>query len=900
MVGTSVKPRPIRTTLTFEEPDSNDTDKVLDDQKVVWLQRKRSWFVCSLILIYSISLSWCYSSLVPVPEVNDSESSRFMESSALAITKALSDGIGHRYVSTLKEDESAGFLERTLERLQGLENMRKDVSVEVVREQVVGANGLQEAFGFEIANVYNNLTNVLLVIRPMNDTRKPSLLINAHYDSTLGSPGASDCASCVGVGYEVARTILSNASIPIECPLIFLFNGGEETLMQASHGFMKTSEYAKNVGAFINIESTGPWGPDVLFQHTDDWTLRAYARVVPFPRGNSVAQDFFEMGVIPADTDYRMLKRREEESVPGIDIAFLFDGLAYHTKEDTVGRIRPGTLQSMGENVLAAVVEFSKVLGIPGYKERMYPDISAVHSTMHGQVFFDVASKFMVVYPAQLATILHNLPLISLLSLSLCSKISEPRIMVKHMRKAGESMILGVALPVALGSVRALMTGRPISWYGNILESCLVYLPISFAGLLLPMGITEGALGVSQGFAALFSLIASVFMMFGMTSSYVSASWGAATLCAVLLTERMKTSHYPNAFGCLIHVLCYAVPSYFGCGVAVTTLMHVVEKIGVAGGADGILGLFVVDAVVGALSGISLILAIGSLIPVFSFALGRLKKPFCKWLIALSLLSAIISSFISMEMSLRRKSGIPYTKECPKRMIVQHIHRVDHDGEIEESYISACSMDAIPMSQPGILPPRLESLESRPFNAHDWVSFYPLNFLVTGVTMQDTMSYNYTKKDIPTVNRASFFSVAVESLKQYLNDGYEAMKIAWSQASLTPKSRSLKRQYFELDTIHPGWAVLNITADIVNWSLGNEIASVRGSPREHIVRYASGPYTTKWQFWMDVPKHDSEVNIQLYVKHFTLVPHVSRMVEEFEDWTSPVGLTTWQRNYTFT
>lgn len=36
--------------------------------------------------------------------------------------------------------------------------------------------------------------------------------------------------------------------------------------------------YARQLGAFINLESTGPWGPDVLFQHTGDWTLQVQAR----------------------------------------------------------------------------------------------------------------------------------------------------------------------------------------------------------------------------------------------------------------------------------------------------------------------------------------------------------------------------------------------------------------------------------------------------------------------------------------------------------------------------------------------------------------------------------------------------------------------------------------------
>lgn len=282
----------------------------------------------------------------------------------------------------------------------------------------------QVAFGFPIANVYNNLTNVVMTIEHKNHDRQgKKLLVNAHYDATLGSPGASDCASCVGVAVEVARALLHNGERTenmmnttdqttdkptTTTNAVFLFNGGEETLMQAAHGFMQWSPSAKDVGAFINIESTGPWGPDVLFQH-QGWALDAYARAAPRPRGNSVAQDFFELGVIPADTDYRVLRESSDKvRIPGIDVAFLFDGLAYHTKEDTWTRIRPGTLQGMGENVLAAAVEFMRILGNASTNG---DEIGLNEFEPKKSVFADVGGRLMVVYPFWAARVLHVAPL---------------------------------------------------------------------------------------------------------------------------------------------------------------------------------------------------------------------------------------------------------------------------------------------------------------------------------------------------------------------------------------------------------------------------------------------------------------------------------------------------------
>jgi hypothetical protein len=40
-----------------------------------------------------------------------------------------------------------------------------------------------------------------------------------------------------------------------------------------------------------------------------------------------------------------MFSYKHYGSLPGLDIAFLLDGAAYHTDRDTVDRLRPGTLQ---------------------------------------------------------------------------------------------------------------------------------------------------------------------------------------------------------------------------------------------------------------------------------------------------------------------------------------------------------------------------------------------------------------------------------------------------------------------------------------------------------------------------------------------------------------------------
>ena len=61
------------------------------------------------------------------------------------------------------------------------------------------------------------------------------------------------------------------------------------------------------VTAFINIEAAGAGGKEVVFQTGPQhpWLAVSWARHAPYPVGNSLAQEMFQAGLIPSDTDFR-------------------------------------------------------------------------------------------------------------------------------------------------------------------------------------------------------------------------------------------------------------------------------------------------------------------------------------------------------------------------------------------------------------------------------------------------------------------------------------------------------------------------------------------------------------------------------------------------------------------
>lgn len=58
-----------------------------------------------------------------------------------------------------------------------------------------------------------------------------------------------------------------------------MFNNAEESLQDGSHLFATQSPIRDTVRAFINLESAGSSGPEILFQATSEEMIEAYSKV---------------------------------------------------------------------------------------------------------------------------------------------------------------------------------------------------------------------------------------------------------------------------------------------------------------------------------------------------------------------------------------------------------------------------------------------------------------------------------------------------------------------------------------------------------------------------------------------------------------------------------------------
>ena len=284
-------------------------------------------FLLSLSLLCAIALRLHWA--LPRPNQSSQDPNAFSSREARGHTEDIVN-LGVRHVgSEANELHAVALLTRKVEEIRRQASPRVDVELSVRRAS--GSFGID--FPDSMTQLYRNVTNVAVRLKKRGTSPRHAVLVNAHYDSAVGSPGASDDAVSCGTMLEILRSLSSDpAPFLPEHSIIFLFNGAEETILQASHGFITGHPWANEVRVFLNLEAAGAGGKEIVFQTGPDhpWLARTYASVVSHPFASVIAQEVFQSGLIPSDTDFRIF--RDFGGIPGIDMAYFVNGYVYHTQ----------------------------------------------------------------------------------------------------------------------------------------------------------------------------------------------------------------------------------------------------------------------------------------------------------------------------------------------------------------------------------------------------------------------------------------------------------------------------------------------------------------------------------------------------------------------------------------
>ncbi|XP_017763460.1 PREDICTED: endoplasmic reticulum metallopeptidase 1-like [Eufriesea mexicana] len=315
-----------------------------------------------------------------------------------------------------------------------------------------------------MTNVYRNVQNVIVKIGPHRSTQS-SLLINCHFDTFPESPGGSDDGAGCAVMLEILRVIAHSSKL-LKHNIIFLFNGAEENLLQASHGFITQHPWAKEVRAFINLEACGAGGRELLFQAGPDssWMLQIYAKSVPYPYASSLAQEIFESGIVPGDTDFRIF--RDFGNVSGLDFAWATNGYVYHTKFDNIHQIPLGSLQRTGDNILAL---------IQGVVLDNYLSMVPPQDRTGNPVFFDFLGIFVIRWPQYVASTINIISIVGgiysiYLNMQTARRDVKRSVYLKHLLLCTGAIIVSWLVSILSCTLIALVLtklGKVMSWYAR-------------------------------------------------------------------------------------------------------------------------------------------------------------------------------------------------------------------------------------------------------------------------------------------------------------------------------------------------------------------------------------------------------------------------------------------------
>lgn len=220
-----------------------------------------------------------------------------------------------------------------------------------------------------------------IIVRLPGTSPAKSLLIAAHYDSVPQGPGAADNGASVAALLETLRAL--RAGPPLQNDIVCLLSDGEELGLLGARLFMQEHRLAKNIGLAINFDNRGNSGPAWLFETSagNAKVIGGVAQSVPLPLGNSLLNEIYK--VMPNDTDLTVFKRAH---VPALNFAAAEGYMSYHTALDRPDTLNPGTLQHMGDTMLALAKYFGNApLGDLMAQDSIYADLPVVGLVHYSQ-----------------------------------------------------------------------------------------------------------------------------------------------------------------------------------------------------------------------------------------------------------------------------------------------------------------------------------------------------------------------------------------------------------------------------------------------------------------------------------------------------------------------------------
>ncbi|XP_069776906.1 endoplasmic reticulum metallopeptidase 1 [Narcine bancroftii] len=719
---------------------------------------------------------------------------------------------------------------------------------------------------------YAKIANVVVKLEP-NDGAKHAVLANCHFDSVPNSPGASDDAVSCAVMLEILN-VMSKSSSPLQHAVIFVFNGAEENILQASHGFITQHPWAKLIRAFINLEAAGVGGKELVFQTGPEnpWLVQAYARAAKHPFASVVGQEIFQSGIIPSDTDFRIY--RDYGNIPGIDLAFIENGYIYHTKYDTADRIHLDSIQRAGDNILA-------VLQYLASSEELSDSAQYRHGSM---VFFDVLGLFVVAYPKRIGTIINCL-VASATILYLGRKFSVSKNDGSHYRS---DLLYGIGITlicwfiifvtILIVAVFVSLTGHSMFWYSHFYVSVVLYGSIALAKLMLIHTLAKNLYyrNVNKFYLSelyfdvaltIWCCILIYFTQRDLCSAYVPALWVAFPLLLKLLIGKELKQKGPTLKITAIYFLGLCIPhllTIYLFWAAFEMFTPILGRSGTEIPPDIVLA--------------SIIAASTIILTTYFVSLIYLCRSTRRTLLSLAIVFFVSATLVCSGMFFPY-SGDP-AEPHPKRIFLQHTTRTFHgvDGEIvkKDSGIWINGFDYTLMSHVSPYIPEINdavrsSCENGPFCGFPW--YLPVHGFIR-------KNWYLPAPELPIRGPVAFRMISKYKLPlQSINMTFEVDG---------PSHMTLY--------IHPSEG-----SSITRSSVGDS-SSLHSNKRDYFLFYSHGQQAPPWQFWLEVQTLDpppKEIIVIAVASHYLFgeeqrTRELMALEERFPKWCF---VSSWSSTY---
>ncbi|KAH8233793.1 hypothetical protein KR026_012472, partial [Drosophila bipectinata] len=567
--------------------------------------------------------------------------------------------------------------------------------------------------------LYNNVQNIAVKVTPVGNTNDKWVLYNTHSDSKPTSPSAGDAGFMVVIGLEILR-LITTQDFGLTTTIIFLFNGAEENTLLGSHCFISQHEWADNCAVLVNMDAAGSGSKEILFQSgpKDPKLAQLYKKFVPHPFATALAEEIYQTGLVPSDTDFSIFTASFRLSLmfllflTGYDIGQCVNGYIYHTKYDRYDIIPRGSIQSTGENALALVV---------GLATQDWTESSETGTA----VFFDFLGLFMISYSNTVAVKLNYavaavtivLVYLSLLRIASVAKTTSEHVItwfVLILVVQVVAFVLGVGLPIIVAYVFDKY-GLTLTYYSTPILSLGLYVCPCLVGLALPSVIylklqkNENLTYVQQlqmalhGHAVVLSILSIALNYYGLRTTYVF-TWTLIFYDVPLVLNLISTLHDRGWSWTFVLKVFQVIPFMYNSYLFYILIVILTPMMGRFGQNTN------PDLIISALAALGTVLSMGFLIVLINMS--RRSGIILVALVAISAATIYVASSTEIGFPYRPKTNV-------QRLYYLQVHRVfyEFDGTVsknESGYLMSFQdrRGSSPLIKAGVVLSKLTSLTS--------------------------------------------------------------------------------------------------------------------------------------------------------------------------------------------